>query len=146
MNKNRGPGSEFSAEHRECVAFRRQGDQPFQRPQCSEAYGEQPVFLANYNLVQILVKPRSSMRQCQETSGIKPVGQLLHGRMRESIVCAGNPASVPARIRRETHEVEPVSENEAETQRSGEEASEDHAGTYPIGAAGESSDGTEITC
>ena len=74
----------------------------------------------------------------QETSGIKPIGQLLHRRMRESIVRAGNSASVPARIRRETHKVEPVSENEAETQRTGEEASEDHACTYPIGAVGES--------
>ena len=86
------------------------------------------------------------MRQRQETAGIKPVGQLLHGRMRESIVRAGNSASVPTCIRREAHEVEPVSENEAKTQRTGEEASEDHACTYPIGAAGESSDETEISC
>ena len=86
------------------------------------------------------------MRQRQDTAGIKPVGQLLHGRMRESIVRAGHSASVPARIRREAQEVEPVSENEAETQRTGEEASEDHACTYPIGAAGESRDGTEIIC
>ncbi len=107
---------------------------------------EQPVFLANHNLVQILVKPGGSMRQRQETAGIEPVGQLLHGRMRESIVRAGNSASVPTRIRRESHEIEPVSENEAETQGTGEEASEDHARTYPIGAAGESSDGTKIIC
>jgi len=66
--------------------------------------------------------------------------------MRESIVRTGNSAPVPTRIRREAHEVEPVSENESEAQRTGEEASEDHAGTYPIGVAGESSEGTEIIC
>jgi len=94
--------------------------------------------LANHNLVQIRVKPGSSMRQYQETAGIKPARQLRDGRMRESIVRAGNSTPVPARIRCETHEVEPVAKNEAEKQRTGEEASEDHAGTYPIGAASES--------
>jgi hypothetical protein len=78
------------------------------------------------------------MRQCQETAGIKPVRQLRDGRVRESVVRAGNSTPVPARIRREAHEVEPVSENKTETQRTGEEASEDHAGTYPTGAASES--------
>ena len=53
---------------------------------------------------------------------------------RESIVCARHPASVPAGIRREAHEIEPVSEYETETHGTGEKASEDHAGTYPIGA------------
>jgi hypothetical protein len=86
------------------------------------------------------------MRQRQQTVGIKPIGQLPHGCMRESILCAGNPASIPTRIRRATHEVEPISENEAETQRTGEETRKDHARTYPIGATGESSDGTERIC
>jgi hypothetical protein len=86
------------------------------------------------------------MRQRQQTAGIKPIGQLFYGSMRESIVRTGNPASVPTRIRREAHEVEPVSENESETQQTGKEASEDHARTYPIGATDESSDGTERIC
>jgi hypothetical protein len=72
------------------------------------------------------------MRQRQETAGIKLVGQLLHGHMRESIVRARNSTPVPARIRREAHKVEPVSENETEKQHTGEEASEDHACTYPM--------------
>jgi len=66
--------------------------------------------------------------------------------MRKPIVRAGDSASVPARIRGEAHEVEPVSENETETQRTGEKACEDHTCTYPIGAANESSDETEIIC
>src|SRR6185295_10112059 len=97
-------------------------------------------------LVQSLVEPRSSMRQHQETSRIKPLSQLRYGRMSESVMRAGNPASVPTRIRREAHEVEPVSENETETQCTGKQTSEQHSGTYPIGAAGESSDRTEIIC
>ena len=66
--------------------------------------------------------------------------------MRESIVRACHSASIPTRIRREAHEVEPVSENESEAHRTGEEAREDQAGTDPRGVAGESSEGTEIIC
>jgi hypothetical protein len=86
------------------------------------------------------------MRQRQQAVGVKPVGQLFHGRMRESILRAGNPASVPTRIRRETHEVEPISENESEAQQTGKAASEDHIRTYPTGPRGESSDGTARIC
>ncbi len=86
------------------------------------------------------------MRQGQQTGGIEPLGQLLHGRMHESIVRAGNSAPIPTCIRREAHEIEPVSENEAKTQGTGEEASEDHVRTYPIGAAHESRGGTECIC
>ena len=65
-------------------------------------------------LIQAWEKPRGSMRQGQQPFSIEPIGQLRQRRMGESILRAGHPASISTRIRRATHEVEPVSKDETE--------------------------------
>src|SRR5690242_18790733 len=78
------------------------------------------------NLLKIRVVPANAMRQSQCAVGIDTRLQAVEGLKRKPVRHACDAEAIPARVRRQAHEIQPVADNQAQQEGSCKESGKYH--------------------
>src|SRR5262245_11593262 len=114
-------------------------DHALERPGGSKTYREQMILRTENDLLKIRIVAGNAMRQGQGPIGIDlrlKSGQTVR---RESITASRNSTAIATSVRRQAHEVQPVSQYQSDEQDTSEKPRKYHGRTYPTAARVESS-------